>query len=167
MPVRQRLEHADVPVVVGVRVGVAARGADALQGVDDHETCIRVLFEKLFDLFHQSAVELLRHHSEVQRGRRVLCEIEEPALDALEAVLQAEVEHFTGTCGEIPERFPLRHPEAQPQRQPGLADLRRSGQQVQPLGQQILHDERDRFIGDGLQGVGVDGMQFSCRHKTS
>ena len=54
-----------------------------------------MLFKELLDLFHQSAVELFCHHSKVQRGRRILGEIEEPALDALEAVLQTEVEDFT------------------------------------------------------------------------
>ena len=87
----QCFEHTNVPVVVGVGICIIAHGPDALQGVDDHKPGGRVLLEKLLDLFHQSAVELFRHDGEVQCGRRVLGEIEEPALDALEAVLQTEV----------------------------------------------------------------------------
>ena len=117
-----------------------------------------MLLEKLLHLIDQPAAELLRHHSEVQRRRRILSEIKEPALDALEAVLQAEIEDFTWASGEVPEWFPLSHLEAQPQRQPGLADLRCSRQQVQPRRQQLLHKKRNRFIGNGLQGIGINGM---------
>ena len=137
--VRQGFEHADVPVVVGVGIGLAARTPDALEGVDDHQAGGRVLPEELLDLLHQPAAELLRHHGEVQCGRRVLGEVKKAALNALKAVLQAEVEDFTGMGGETPEGLSLRYPEAQPQGQPGLADLRRSRQQVEPLGQQVLH----------------------------
>ena len=52
VPVRQRLEHADVPVVVGVGAHVIAHGADALQRVDDHQSRGRVLPEELLDLLH-------------------------------------------------------------------------------------------------------------------
>ena len=55
VPVRQTLEHADVPVVVGVGAHVIAHGADALQRVDDHEPGGRMLLEELLDLFHQPA----------------------------------------------------------------------------------------------------------------
>ena len=160
VPVCQCFEYTDVPVVVGVGIGIVVHGPDALQRIDDYEPCGRVLFEELLDLFHQSAVELFCHDGEVQRGRCVLGEIEEPALDALEAVLQTEVEDFARMCGKVPEGFALRHPETQPQRQPGLSDLRRTGQQVQSLGKQILHEKRDRFAGNGLQGIGVYGVKF-------
>ena len=77
----------------------------ALERVDDDEPGLRMLFQKLLDLFHQPVVELLGHDGEVQRGRRVLCEIEEAALDTLEAVLQTEVQHLARACGERPERL--------------------------------------------------------------
>ena len=44
-------------------------------------------------------------------------EIEEPALDALEAVLQTEVEDLARVRGKVPERLAPRYPETQPQRQ--------------------------------------------------
>ena len=62
--------------------------------------------------------------------------------------------------GKIPEGFAPRHPDTQPQRQPGLSDLRRAGQQVQSLRQQILHKEGERLVGNGLQGIGVYGVKF-------
>ena len=158
--VRQRFENADVPVVAGVGIGLAANSPNALERVDDHQASGRMLLEKLLDLFHQSTVELFRHHGKVQRRRRVLGEIKEPALDALETVFQTEVENFARFCGEVPERFALCGAETQPQGQPGLADLRRSRQQVEALGQQVFHDERERFIGDTLQSIRVDGIQF-------
>ena len=67
--------------------------------------------------------------------------------------------------GKVPEGLTLGYPEAQPQRQPGLSNLRRTGQQVQSLGQQILHKEGERLVGDGLQGVGVYGVEFFRWHE--
>ena len=72
VPVCQCFEYTDVPIVVGVGIGIVAHGPDALQGVDDHEARGRMLLEELLNLFHQSAVELFRHGGEVQCGRRVL-----------------------------------------------------------------------------------------------
>ena len=46
-----------------------------------------MLLQELLDLFHQPVVELLGHDGEVQRGRCVLREIKEAALDTLKAVL--------------------------------------------------------------------------------
>ena len=92
--VRQRFQNADVPVVAGIRVYVIAYGADTLERVDDDEPGLRMLLQKLLDLFHQPVVELLGHDGEVQRGRCVLREIKEAALDALKAVLQTEVQHL-------------------------------------------------------------------------
>ena len=157
--VRQRFQNADVTVVTGIRIRVIARGADALERVDDDEPGLRMLLQELLDLFHQPVVELLGHDGEVQRGRRVLCEIEEAALDTLEAVLQTEVQHLAWPCGERPERLALRGAETQPQRQPRFADLRCACQQMQSLGEQIVDHEGDRFVSGALQRVRVDGLQ--------
>ena len=157
--VRQRFQNADVPIVAGVGVRVIARGADALERVDDDEPGLRMLLQKLFDLFHQSVVELLGHDGEVQRGRCVLREIKEAALDTLEAVLQTEVQHLAWVRGERPERLALRGAETQPQRQPRFADFRRARQQVQPLREQIVDHEGDRFVSGALQRVRVNGLQ--------
>ena len=164
--VRQRFQNADVPVVTGIRIRVIARSADALERVDDDEPGLRMLLQELLDLFHQPVVELLGHDGEVQRGRRVLREIKEAALDALEAVLQTEVQHLAWPCGERPERLALRGAETQPQRQPRFADLRCACQQVQPLGQQIVDHEGDRLVSGALQRVRVNGLQsVDLRHK--
>ena len=99
-------------------------------------------------------------------GGGVLREIEEAALDALEAVLQTEVQHLAWACGERPERFALCGAETQPQRQPRFADLRRACQQVQSLREQIVDHEGDRFVSGALQRVRVNGLQsVDLRHK--
>ena len=157
--VRQRFQNADVTVVAGIRVRIIACGADALERVDDDEPGLRMLLQKLLDLFHQSIVELLGHDGEVQRGRCVLREIKEAALDTLEAVLQTKVQHLAWPRGERPERLALRGAETQPQRQPRFADLRRACQQVQPLGKQIVDHEGDWFVSGALQRVRVNGLQ--------
>ena len=70
--VRQRFQNTDVPVVVGVWIRIVARGADALERVDDDEPGLRMLLQKLLDLFHQSIVELLGHDGEVQRVQTLI-----------------------------------------------------------------------------------------------
>ena len=89
----------------GDGIRVIAHGTDALERVDDDEPGLRMLLQELLDLFHQPVMELLGHDGEVQRGRRVLREIKEPALDTLKAVLQTEVQHLAWPCGECPERL--------------------------------------------------------------
>ena len=158
VPVRQGSEDADVPVVAGVGIAFVPGRPDTLQGVDDHQTGGRMFPEELLDLIQKPAVELLRHHGKVQCRRRILGEIQQAVLDALKAVLQAEVENFAGSCGKIPEGFSLGHLEAKPQGQPGLADFRCSRQQVEALGQQVFHDEQERFVGDAQQGIRVNGV---------
>ena len=110
--VRQRFQNADIPVVAGIRIRVIACCADALERVDDDEFGLRMLLQKLLDLLHQPVVELLGHDGEVQRGRRVLREIKKAALDTLETVLQAEVQHLAWPRGERPERLALCGAEA-------------------------------------------------------
>ena len=61
----QCLEDADVPVVAGVGIGLAAHSPDTLEGVDDHQPGGRMFPKKLLHLLHQPAVELLRHHGEM------------------------------------------------------------------------------------------------------
>ena len=102
-------------------------------------------------------MELLGHNGEVQRGRRVLREIKEAALDTLKAVLQTEIQNLAWARGEGPEWFALRGAETQPQRQPRFADLRCACQQVQSLGEQIVDHEGDRFVSGALQRVRVNG----------
>lgn len=42
VPVRQCFKYTDVPIVVGVGICIIAHSANALQGVDDYETCGRI-----------------------------------------------------------------------------------------------------------------------------
>ena len=87
VPVCQCLQNTNVPIIVGVRVCLIPSGSDTLECVDDHQAGGRMCLEKLLHLIDQPIVELLGHHSEVQRRRRILGEIKEPALNTLEAVL--------------------------------------------------------------------------------
>ena len=120
------LRDADVPVVAGVGIAFIPGRTDALEGVDDYQPSGRMLPEELLHLFHQSGVELLGHHGEVQGGRRVLREIQQSALDALEAVLQAEIEGLRRILWRSSRGVLPCHLEAQPQCQPRLAGLGRS-----------------------------------------
>ena len=157
MPVCQCLQNTNVPIVIGLGVCLIPSGSDTLERVDHHQTGGRMILEKMLHLIDQPIVELFGHHSEVQRRWCILGEIKEPALNTLEAVLQTEIEDFTRASGEVPEGLPLSYLEAQPQRQPGLADLWCSRQQVQTRRQQVLHKKGNRFVVNGLQGIGING----------
>ena len=71
-------------------------------------------------------VQLFRHGSEEQIGRRVVRDIQQTVLDAAVAVLQAEVEHIALGSGKVPGRLTLRHLKTEPQRQPRFPYLWRS-----------------------------------------
>jgi len=57
-----------------------------------------MLCEEIFDLLDQTARYCFGHGCEVDGVRRVLREVEQPVLDAGEAVLKAQVERIAFLC---------------------------------------------------------------------
>ena len=109
-------QRRDVPVVTGVGVGVLTGLPYLLQRVDDYQRCSRMLRQEALELILKSSADAPGQGGEVQRVRRVLCDLEQPVLDAGEAVLQTEVEDYSPSHREVPHRFSLRNAEAEPQR---------------------------------------------------
>ena len=160
MPVRKLLEQTDVLVIVRVQIAVAASRSDALQGVDHNQSCCWMLRQKLLDLLFQPALECVSHDRKMQRRWRVLGQIKEPCLDALERIFEAEIQDFTLCHGKIPERLALRNAQAQPQRQPRFADLRRAREDVQALWNKLICQKVRRFVCSVLQIFCCDGFEF-------
>lgn len=107
--VRQRFQRGDIPVVIGVGIPVVTAAADALQSVDDHHGRIGMQGEKVSELFLQAIPDARGDGSEVQRLRRVLCDLEQAVLNAGEVILQTEIQYGASANGEIPDRIALRH----------------------------------------------------------
>lgn len=144
--VGQPLEDGQVTVVVGV--GGVVDGADHLEGVDNDQHGVRVFRKEILQLFLQSPAQESGLGGEVDGGRRVLRNVQQPVLDAELGVLQAEIEGGALPDGHPPDRLSLGHRHCQPQRQPGLAHLGRPSQDVEPLREQSVHDE-----GEGNEGL--------------
>lgn len=97
-------------------------------------------------------------HTEVDISRRVLRHIKQPILDTEMGVLQAEVQRGPLLHLHSPDGFAFGNGHRQPQRQPGLPDLRESGEDVQALGDQRVHHKVQRLERFAHQGLAIDGF---------
>ena len=116
--VGQGLQHFQVPVIVGVGVGVPACSPNSLEGVDHHQHGVGMPRKELLDLLLQPAPQLLRCRGKVQISRGGIGNVQQAALDTGVVILQTEVEHIPSPGGEIPDLLPLCHLQAQPKSQP-------------------------------------------------
>ncbi len=90
MLVRQPLQHRQIPVVISVS-GIVDR-TDHLQGVDDDQHCVGVCGDKCVHLFLQPLADEGALRAEVDAVWCVLCDLKEPILDAVDGILQTEIE---------------------------------------------------------------------------
>ena len=143
--VRKFFQKSDVLIVICIQIAVTARAADTLQRVDHNELCRRMPEQELFDLLLQPALECVRHNCKMQRRRRIFRQIEEPCLDALKRIFEAEIQNLALRRRKIPQRLPLRNAQAKPQGQPRLADFRCTREDMQALWDEFV-DEKRRWI---------------------
>ena len=159
-PACKLFQNPDVMIVICVQIAVTASASNALQGINHNEFCVRMLCQELLDLLLQPALERVGHDRKVQRRWRVLGQIKESRLDALERIFEAEVQNFALRRCEIPERLPLRNAQAKPQSQPRLADFRRTREDVQALWNKLICQKMRWFICSVLRIFCCDGFQF-------
>ena len=107
-------QKPDVLIVVCIQIAVISCATNALQSVNHNEFCVRMLCQELLDLLFQPVLERVSHDRKMQRRWRVLGQIKEPCLDALERIFEAEIQDFALGCCKIPERLPLRNAQAEP-----------------------------------------------------
>ena len=79
-PIRQPLQHGQIPVVVGV--GSVVDRPNHLQRVDDDQHRAGMLYREGFDLFLQPLADGKALRTEVDALWRVLRDFEQPVLDA-------------------------------------------------------------------------------------
>ena len=108
-PVCKPFQKSDVLIVICIQIPVTARAAHTLQSIDDNELCVRMICQELLDLLFQPVLERVSHDRKVQRRWRVLGQIKEPCLDALERIFETEIQDLALRCCKIPERLPLRN----------------------------------------------------------
>src|SRR5699024_10245293 len=93
MLVCKLLELADNLIVAGIAVRLAAHFPDFLHGINDNELGVRMLPHEVFQLLVQTVPDFSGSGGEVQIGRVVhAVHHKHPVLDALEVILQREVE---------------------------------------------------------------------------
>ena len=68
-----------------------------------------MLCQKLLDLLLQSVLERVGQDCKVQCRRRVLGQIKEPRLDALERIFETEIQNLALRRRKISQRLPLRN----------------------------------------------------------
>lgn len=164
--VGQPLEDGEVSVVIGIGVLVVG-SPDHLEGVDDDQDGVRVFCKEGFELLFQSTAQQSGLGGEVNGGRRVLGNVQQPVLDTELGVLQTEIEGSALLRWPAPDAFAFGDLYAEPQGQPGLAHLGRPGQDVESLGEQRVHDKGQRHEGLGHQCDAVNGVELLIQEKTS
>ena len=80
-------QKPDVLIVVCIQIAVISCATNALQSVNHNEFCVRMLCQELLDLLFQPVLERVSHDRKMQRRWRVLGQIKESRLDALERLI--------------------------------------------------------------------------------
>ena len=108
---------------------------------DQHEVDCRVLCEEIHELFFQTVSNHLRFRHDPDSPGVAVGHVHQTALDTGEWIFETQVQHLPRPAVEIPDRLPggnaVRHPESQP----GLARFGRTGEDVQTVGDQLVHQE--------------------------
>ena len=113
-----------------------------MQGVDDDQHRVWVLRQEALHLLLQPLAQNSTLRTEVDVGWVVLCDLKQAVLNAEHGVLQAEVEGGALPGGQPPNLLPFGHGHRQPQGQPGLPHLRRTGQEMQSIPQTLTFENR-------------------------
>ena len=161
VPVCELLEPADDFIITGIAVSLAARFTDFLHGVNDNELGIRMLPHEVFKLLIKTVPHLICRCCKM----KIICVLhaihhKHPALDALEIILQRQIQHRSLMDSILPELLPcadmigkLRHKER-------LADLRCSGQDIRPGVEQAVDNRRPALVGCLIQLSHGNGMEM-------
>ena len=112
----QRFQRTDVLVVAGVHTAALVAGAHFLQGVNDYQPGIRIVMNKVHNLFLQSLSDTLAFGLQNQLFRCILAahKPEQTVLQAVERVLQREVQHRARLNFSPPHRLTLCDLQAKP-----------------------------------------------------
>ena len=147
-------------VVAGIVVLLLPGLANALEGVDDCQLHMGMGGEEIGKLFLEALADIQGLGRQPDAAGSSTADIVQPLLHPLEGILQADVEDTTLFRFHSPDRLALADLVRQPQHQPGLAHLGRSGEDVDALTHQTVNQSAGRGVGRVQQFLRRDYFQF-------
>lgn len=154
------LQGADRLVVAGVIVLLLSGLADTLEGVDNRQLHMGMGGEEVCKLFLEALADIQGLGRQPDAAGLAAADIVQPLLHPLEGILQADVEGAALLGFQSPDRLALADLVRQPQHQPGLAHLGRSGEDVDALPNQAIDQCAGWGIGRVQQFLRRDHIQF-------
>ena len=148
MLVGELLQLADDFIIAGVTVSLAADLTDFLHGVYDDELGVGMLIHKELKLFVQTVSDFICRCCEVEIAA-VLHAVhhKHSALDSLIIVLQCEIQHRSLMHFVVPQLFACADVICDLCHQEGLANLRRTGEDICSSVEQTVDDRRSALVG--------------------
>ena len=116
--------------------------------------------EEVHKLFLEALADIQSLGRQPNTARVTAADIVQPLLDPLEGVLQADVEDAALLGFQPPDRLAFADLVRQPQHQPGLAHLGRTGEDVDALAYQPVNQSAGRGVGRVQQFLRRDHFQF-------
>ena len=116
-------QRTNVLVVTGVHTAALVAGTDFLQGINDYQPGIRMVVKKAGNLFLQALSDTLAFGLQNQLFWRILAahKSEQAVLQAVERVLQREIQHRARLNFSPPHWLTLCDLQTKPQCQPAFA----------------------------------------------
>lgn len=137
-----------------------------LKDVDGNRRRVRVLCQKIFQLFLQSMLQQSGLSAEADSVGSVLGDLEQPVLDTELRIFKTEIADEAGFRSHSPGRITLGYSHCQPEGQPGLSHLGRARQDVESSGEQRVHNEVERSKRLGHERGAIDGVEtVSLDHR--
>ena len=148
-------------VVCAIIVSFHTIVTDLLKCINDDQFHTWMILDKVGELLFQTGTQSFRIHSKMNAAGLSSADVHQPLLHPAVRVLQAEVENRTLVGFKFPHRLTGADAMSQPQHQPGLTDLRRTGEDVQALAHQTVDQIQIRWEMFVHQLVGGDGIQVT------
>ena len=145
--VGELLQLADDFIIAGVTVSLAANLSDFLHRVNDNELGIGMLIHKELKLFVQAVSDFVCRCCEVEIAA-VLYAVhhKHTALDSLVIVLQCEIQYRSLMHFVVPQLFACADVICDLCHQEGLANLRRTGEDIRPSVEQAAYNRRSALV---------------------
>ena len=153
-------QRADCLIVAGIVVLLLPGLADTLESVNNRQLHMGMGGEEVCKLFLEALADIQGLGRQPDAAGLSAADIVQPLLHPLESVLQADVEDTTLFRFHSPDRLAFADLVRQPQHQPGLAHLGRSGEDVDALTHQTVNQSAGRGVGRVQQFLRRDYFQF-------
>ena len=110
MAVCDGLEGSHVAVVTGIHTALVHRAIPhLLQGVNDDQSGLGIVPQKILQLLLQAAAQPLTQHRKAEGFRCFLRQLLQTALNPCVSILQTQVKHVAAMGGKFPQGFSPGH----------------------------------------------------------